>query len=256
MKVTIVMPVSRPDYLRRIFAQLDMMPCNKEETNILVYVDGDHQLYQTARTFTEESKFKEKLCVYRRKGLPNVSHIKFRRMRIAEIHNEIRGILNSGDYVMLLEDDTLIPLNTMEKLLKAYSLHPHAGVISGVQIGRWGINTPGIWRADNPYNIQKIESVLPNQEVPFEEIDASGLYCCMTKLEHYKRINFEPFDSILGPDVSFGIALRKEGYKNYVDWTLNTSHLTKKGEIKVVLADLQKVIFRRLEAEKWEQEMV
>lgn len=256
MVTTITIPISRPDFLRRIFAQLDMMPCNTEQTNLLVYVDGDQQLFQTARNFVWHSKFKEKLCVYRRKGLPNVNHIHSRRKRIAEIHNELKAIIGICDYVLLLEDDTLFPLNTIEKLLKAYSDHPYAGLITGVQIGRWGFTVPGVWQVDNPYDVKRINSMLPNAEKPFEEIDAAGLYCCITKAEFYKKATFVPFDSILGPDVSYGIYLRQQGYKNFVDWSLNTSHLTKRGEVKISNVQLQKITFTKIEAERWSQEVL
>lgn len=256
MVTTIVMPVSRPDFMRRIFAQLDMMECDAEKTNLLVYVDGDLQLYNDARTFVLHSRFHEKLCVYRRKGLPNVNHILSRRRRIAEIHNELKGIVGACDYLLLLEDDTLFPLNMLPRLHKLYSMVPHAGFITGVQIGRWGFIVPGIWQVDNPYDVQRINSMLPNKEKPFEEIDASGLYCMMTKPALYKSCDFKPFDSILGPDVSYGIHLRTQGYKNYVDWTLNTSHLTKRGEIKIGAVELQQITFKKIEPERWEQEVV
>lgn len=256
MVTTIIMPISRPDFLRRIFAQLDMMMCDRANTNLLVYVDGDQQLFQTARNFVWNSNFKEKLCVYRKKGLPNVNHIRQRRERIAEIHNELRGIVGFCDYIFLLEDDTLIPLDTLPRLIKSYSYYPYAGFITGVQIGRWGYTVPGIWQVDNPYDVKRINSLLPNKEDTFQEIDASGIYCCLTKCEHYKKMMFAPFDSILGPDVTYGISLRKEGFKNYVDWTINTSHLTKHGEIRVNSTPLQKITFKRIESQRWEQEVV
>jgi len=255
MVVTIAMPVSRPDYLKRIFAQLDMMPCDRDTTNILVYVDGDQRLFEIARNFVINSKFHEKLCVYRKKGLPSVNYIRGRRKRIAEIHNEMKQILNFCDYVFLLEDDTLMPLNALEKLTQNALMYPHAGFITGVQIGRWGITVPGIWKVDNPYDVKTISSCLPkNGEI--EEIDAAGLYCALTKLDNYKKMVFEPFDEILGPDVSFGLALRREGYKNYVDWSLNTSHLTKKGEIKMYNTQLQRIQFTKDSQGRWIQEIL
>lgn len=255
MITTIVMPVSRRDFLKRIFAQFDMMTIKNEETNLLVYVDGDQELFQLARNFVMNSRFKEKLCVYRRKGLPSVNHIHSRRKRIAEIHKEIRTMIGQCDYIFLVEDDTLLPLNALEKLLKAYSQNPYAGFITGVQIGRWGFTVPGIWRVDNPYAVNKVSSLLPNTDNTFEEIDAAGFYCCLTKRDNYIKTEFDPFSTILGPDVSYGIELRKQGYKNYVDWSINTSHLTKRGEIKVQNTVLQQISFSLVDSDKWEQEV-
>lgn len=260
--VTIVIPVSRPDFLQRIFAALDMMNCKADETNLLVYVDGDMTLFEKAHNFVVNAKFKERLCVFRKKGLPPYNHIAGRRRRIGQIHNEIKEIVTSkAEYIFLIEDDTLLPLNALEKLLKLYTIYPHAGFITGVQVGRWGMNVPGIWKVDNPYSVNKVESQLPpfyDGGMPnyFEEIDAAGLYCCLTKLANYKSVNFEPFDSILGPDVTFGLELRKQGYKNYVDWSISTSHLTKKEPITLNNVKLQRTIFIRKNENEWQQELL
>lgn len=254
--VTIILPVSRPHYLRRIFAQLDMMPCDVNNTNLLVYVDGDMMLFNDTRNYVLQSKFIEKLCVYRKKGKPSVNHINSRRERIAKIHNEIKEIVGGCDYVFLLEDDTLIPLNTLDKLLKDYSVYPYAGFISGVQVGRWGMTACGLWKVDNPYNIQHIQSQLPPAVHNIQEIDAAGLYCCLAKREHYVTTEFTPFAPILGPDVSFGLALRQRGFKNYVDWSIQTAHLTKQGEIKVHNTTLQKVTFQKTEKETWSIQVI
>lgn len=252
------MPISRPDYLHRIFAQLDMMECDATQTNLLCYVDGDQVLLEKARRFVIESKFKEKLCIYRRKGAPSANHIRQRRQRIADIHNELKEIVGKCDYVFLMEDDTLFPLTTLKRLLFLYSQMPFAGLITGVQIGRWGYTVPGVWRVDNPYNVQRVNSMLPAVPPidPFQEIDAAGLYCTLTKTEFYKSVDFKPFDSILGPDVTYGIELRKQGYRNYIDWNIHTSHLTKRGAINVSGTDLQQITFKRIEADKWEQEVI
>lgn len=252
--VTIILPVSRPDFLRRIFAQLDMMPCNTEQTNIFVYVDGDQRLYELARNLTVASKFKQKLCVYRHKGLPDISSIRRRRQRIADIHNEIKKYVNKCQYVFLLEDDTVIPLNTFEKMIKNYSQFPHAGFISGVQVGRWGFTALGVWKVDNPYDVTKITSQLPDQNPLIGEVDATGMYCMMTKWELYQSVSFQPFNDWLGPDVHYGIELRKEGYRNYVDWTINTTHLTKKEEIKLFNTKLQQVVLTK-QGDQWAQEI-
>jgi len=252
MVVTIVMPVSRPDFLKRIFAQLDMMECDAESTNLLCYVDGPVDLFAKTRDMVVQTKFHEKLCVYRKKGLPNISHLRQRRKRIADIHNEIKGMIGTCDFIFLIEDDTLFPTNTLKKLLHDYTLNPYAGFISGVQVGRWGFNVLGIWAVDNPYNVQKIESLLPKTEI-LQKIDAAGFFCCLTRRQTYLSCNLEPFDVILGPDVFYGIYARKQGLYNYVDWSISTSHLTKRGEIKMHNTTLQKITFSKIASEKWEQ---
>jgi hypothetical protein len=54
---------------------------------------------------------------------------------------------------------------------------------------------------------------------------AAGLYCSVTKAEHYLQHIFKPFGDILGPDVDFGIALRQQGLRNYIDYSVDCAHL-------------------------------
>lgn len=246
--VTIVLPVSRDTFLQRIFANLDSLVCISAETNLLVYVDGDLNLYEKARNLTVNSKFAQKLCIYRRKGMPNVGSVRSRRVRIADIHSEFKALIDKCDYIFLLEDDTLMPTTTLAVLLKHYSTHPFAGFISAIEIGRWGFTHIGAWKVDDIYNPKQITSV-PNGE-GLVEVDAAGFYCCLVKYENYMRHDFKPFEDILGPDVNFGIELRKIGLKNYIDYSLHCKHLTIKDEITFLNTDIVQVQFDK-EGEKW-----
>lgn len=250
MKITIVMPVSREHFLKRIFAQLDMMPCDQENINILTYVDGNQPLFEIARNLTVNSKFKERLCVYRAKGVPSVSIFKKHRQRIADVHNEIKSLINECDYVFLLEDDTLPPLNVMQELVRNATEYPYAGFISAIEIGRWGYEMIGGWRANDVYTPTEITSVPLGEGVV--KVDAAGLYCCIVKKDMYLKHYFEPFQNILGPDVNFGLELRKQGYQNYLNYNLRCKHLTKRGEIAVENANIVQVQVKK-ENNEWTQ---
>jgi len=243
MVTTIIMPISRPDYLKRVFANLEMMECDASETALLILVDGDMELYEVARNFTVKSKFAEKLCVYRRKGNPNVSSVHRRRQRIADIHAEMQELIKSSEYIFMIEDDTLFSGLTLHNLLKLYSEYPYAGFISGVQIGRWGYTHIGAWLFDDVYKPNNITSAPKGKGML--EVDAAGFFCCLTKREYYMKHHFEPYDTILGPDVNYGIYLRQMGLLNYIDYGITCTHLTKKGEIKFINTPIQQVTFHR-----------
>ena len=246
--VTIILTVSRDTYLKRIFAQLDFLECNEEETNLFCYVDGNQDLYEKARNLTVNSKFKDRLCVYRSKGLGSTSHFYRRRKRIAQIHNEIRSLIADCKYVLSIEDDTLFPIDGLQKLLKIHRDNPFAGFVSGLQLGRWGFASIGAWKFDDIYEPTLIESIENGKGI--EQVDASGLYFCLTRKENYINNDFQPFEDILGPDVSFGINLRKQGLNNYVDHSIKCAHLTKKGDIKFDNTDIVRVKFDKMENEK------
>lgn len=241
--VTIILPVSRDDYLRRVFTQLELMNCNRSEVSILAYVDGPMQLFEKARNLVVNSKFEQRLCVFRGKGQPNVGSVIRRRKRIADIHNEIKELIEPTDFVFLIEDDTLVPVNALETLLKDYQRRSHAGFVSGLQIGRWGFEHLGAWRINDIYNPTEVISTTLEEDL--QEVDAAGLFCCLTRYENYMDFKFEPFESALGPDVAFGVHLRKEGLMNYVNNSIKCQHLTKRGAIgfdrEIVQVKLTKV---------------
>lgn len=251
MEITIVMPCSRPDFLQRIFSQLDMMDADRAHTHILTYVDGDQRLFEKVQNFTSHSNFVRKNYVYRAKGIPNVGSIRARRQRIADIHNEVKKYIGASDYLLLLEDDTLPPLNILKKLVSHMLLNPYAGFITAAELGRWGFLHLGAWKVNDVYTPTHIES--PYLETGLQEIDAAGLYCCLMRRDLYMNHYFKPFEDILGPDVDLGIELRKQGYKNYIDYDLRCSHLTKKGEIKIFNSEIVKVVLEKHDGE-WTQE--
>lgn len=243
MDVVIIIPVSRPEYVDRVFASLELMDCDNERTNLLTYVDGSLTLFQKVRNLTVNSKFNTKLCVYRKRGEPSVSSIHRRRKRIADIHNEMRDLVESSTYVFMTEDDTLLPKHCLKTLLRDFSMRPFAGLVSGVQIGRWGFSYIGGWKVNDVYDTSHIESVERGKGV--QEVDCAGFYGCLIRTEVYKKHIFEPFEEILGPDFNFGLWLRKQGLKNFINHNVKCGHMTKKGVINFVNTEVIQIEFDR-----------
>lgn len=251
MTTTIVMPVSRPDHLDAIFARLELMTCKRTETNLLVVVDGPPDLFVKTRNYVEMSKFNQRLCVqYENKEKKKNTDYYARRFRIADIHNLIKQHVPRCDYVFGLEDDTIFPTNALEVLLKNYAVYPYAGIIIGVQLGRWGIPCVGAWKADDVYEPTKITSVMPEKGVT--EIDAGGFYCFVTKRDSYVAHTFKPFENGFGPDVDYGIELRRKGQLNYINWDIRTIHKTKSGDISLLTHTPSQVTFTKKES-RWRQ---
>jgi hypothetical protein len=218
------MPVSREQFLLKVFASLELLECDRERTGLLVYVDGDAELYLTAHNLAEQSKFAERHCVQGNiPGERKEFSINTRRRRISAVHNATRKLINPCEYVFLIEDDGVLPPDALSRLLADYLAHPYAGFIEGVELGRWGIPHVGAWRADDVYDMKRLESAMPGSGV--EEIDAGGLYACLTRFRQYVEHEFQPYEGCaFGPDIEWGIALRRQGYRNYLDWSLGVEH--------------------------------
>lgn len=243
MTTTIILPVSRNDHLKEIFMMLEMLDCDRAYTNLLCYVDGSLELYQETRNLVVNSKFKERLCVYRRKGEGSVSSVYRRRQRIADIHNEIKDLIKETDFIFLIEDDTLFSSITLKKLLATAYMKKYFGFISGVEVGRWGLTHIGGWIVDDIYNTKEITSIKKGSGIV--EVDGAGLYCCLTTKENYMKNIFKPYDKVLGPDFDFGINLRQKGLKNYLDYSIECQHLTKKESLTVSNSKIVQVKFEK-----------
>jgi hypothetical protein len=238
---TIVLLASRNQHLLKVFASLELLECDRERTSLLAFVDGEADVFLTTRNLVEQSKFSERLCVQGEiPGPRREFSINTRRRRIAAIHNEIRKLIKPCEYVFLIEDDGVLPAHALSRLMADYQAHPYAGFIEGVELGRWGIPHVGAWRADDVYDTKRLESAMPARpellneagsaigRVPdevVEEIDAGGLYACLTRYRHYVDHEFQPYEGCaFGPDIEWGIALRRQGYRNYLDWSVAVEH--------------------------------
>lgn len=225
-RVTIFVPFSRIEMADRFFARLELMPCDHAKTNLLVMVDGSPELFVKVRNLVTQSKFEQKLCVqFVSKKKQSKYNKQYRRERIAQINNEAKKYMWDCDYILGLEDDTIFPTNTTRTLLKHYLANPYAGMIEGLELGRWGVPYIGAWKVDSIYEPTEVSSIMIDQSKKLQEIDAGGFYCYMTRADDYMTHEFEPWaDGNLGPDVNYGIALRKKGYKNYIDTSLVCEH--------------------------------
>jgi len=221
MQTTILLLISRAEYLDEMFECLDKLKCDVSEMALLCIVNGEADLFVKARNLCEMSKFSERLCIQER-PLTKIRQydIGGRRKRISRLHNVAREHVNS-QYVFGIEDDTIVPFYALEMLGQYYT--DEVGMIEGVEMGRWGVPYIGAWKADSIEQPTELVS-LPMSE-GLVEIDAGGFYCFLTRSEFYKAHHFKPFDNNgLGPDVDFSMALRQRGMKNYALFDVECIH--------------------------------
>lgn len=253
MKTLIIMPISRGEHLTKVFNRLELLKCDRNHTSLLVSVHGDKELLKQVQILVDGSNFADKGIVeYKTKRKARTGSPAHRRKDIANIHNEIRQTirltspLHGGyDYIFGLEDDTIIADNTLLKLMALASQKASAGIVSGIEVGRWGIPYIGAWKADSVYDTSLLTTVQPYQQSGIEEVDATGLFCFLTKAEYYLNHEFKPYLDILGPDVDFGLALRQQGLQNYIDWSISCGHIDKNGNTLYANKDIRGVKYTK-----------
>lgn len=245
--VTIILPVSRRDFLERVVTKLELLQCYAPETNILALVDGDDRLFIRTRNLINGCKFNKRLVVKAKlPGDPPRFDTLTRRRRICAIHNQAKTLVEHNDgYVFLVEDDTVFGSLTLERLLKVANSNRAFGMGIGVELARWGVPYVGAWTADDVYEPKVLKSV-PNinpvpEDYPPTRVDAGGMYCALVKTNLYKEHHFH-CENGLGPDVNFGIELRQMGYENFLVWQVPCVHYNNEAgkEVKITPKDESK----------------
>lgn len=228
--VDIIVTITRYWALESLFKCLENLICDPLKTNLILYVDSDDpRIINHIEDYTDVCKYKLVKIEFSGKPAPSEIRIKTRRDRIVANHNEIKKLIES-DYILEVEDDTIFPENTLQKLLPPI-MRADIGFVEGVQAGRWGYKMIGAWRVDNLADPQTILTMpylkAGDKNTYLENIDAGGFYCYMTKSILFKGAKFGWHDECFGPDVSFGLDLRRQGFKVLIDWSLICGHNVK-----------------------------
>lgn len=221
MKITTILPVSRIQYLDRVLESLNNQ--TYKANNLVVVYDGFDTNFLEVRNKIVEQKYERAICVPSNNTNQAFTIVE-RRQHITNIHNQMREIIGDCDYIFSIEDDGILPPDALEKLVK--QVKDGIGMVTGVELGRWGFPYVGAWTVDNIENAHQVTSLASKTETTdVDEIDACGLYCALIKADYYKRHKFFALNG-LGPDVNLGLYLRQQGLKNYIDWSVHVTHLT------------------------------
>lgn len=239
MKILTILPVSRLKYLDLVLDSL-INQSYEERTALLVVVDGDSDLYVKVHNKLASIPLNNVLCVQSENFRGAAVTIPQRRWHISAIHNQIKKLIGGDiEWIFSIEDDGILPINALSSLVNDVRNHPHVGLVTGVELGRWGVPYVGAWKVDDLTNVQKITSMVSKTGLSLvEEIDACGLYCALIRVDLYKQHHFNS-DNGLGPDINLALEIRNCGFKNYIDWSVPVTHLTEKNgtELRIPATD-------------------
>lgn len=172
-----------------------------------------------------------------RRKAPQEVRIYHRRDRIKEMltlmQQHIKAMPQQFDMLFMVEDDTEIQSDTLQRLLSDYKelsdQDIKVGFIEGVQVGRHGIRMIGAWRCDDINDPKEMSTIPFNTSSFFEKIDGGGLYCFITPMHLFLAHEFYWHDECFSVDVTYGLELRKKGFTNLIDWTVVTGHVDQHG---------------------------
>lgn len=249
--ITIVLPISRKEYLMSVFNCLNHL-IRPEDTELLLITDGDEELEKAVQSLLDMIRFTRVQVVNFGDG-PG-AEIKDRRWRIAQIHNYAKKFVSEDtDRVFLIEDDTVFSQEALAQLMGAYDEN-NAAFVQGVEVGRWKTPYIGGWIADDVNEPQKIVSVKPGEGIT--EIDAGGLYCALVNYDLYMDHDFKPYERDqdmkgLGCDVNFGLWLKQTGHNVLMNWDVQCGHYKDGVQLRLENTRPVVVVFEKNENNRW-----
>jgi len=229
---SLIIMVSREVYLSRLLDWVEKCSIDKKNTHLII-VDHTKSNY-AFRKFNEQlgkwATIRIKKVYGKRLAVANP--IRWRR---------IAGNLNLGlkmvttKYYGVLEDDTIPDdRDVYNKLIKTLKNGNDIALVEAVEIARQsqpGINASHIGAWDiierNGKMITAV-SKTPPSDLGIEQISGSGFYCYVGRIEAVRRINYITtiYKGISGgPDILFAKILTDFGWKCFIDWSLNCTHL-------------------------------
>ncbi len=226
--ITIFAQFTRRWAVDRFLENLDNIEHDPELTNLALIVDTDEPyIKQQFERFAGDGGYRSFHFILNHESFPNEVRIAIRRQRIADVKNQSKELIEKcdGDYVLAFEDDTVFPDLNIMKLIQPLIDFPDVGFVEGVQVGRWGVRMVGVWKADDPSDPTRVETLLPQAQGGYQEIDGGGWYGYATRKDLYLKCDYYTEKSQpWGPDVNYGLWLRTNGYKCLVDWDTNFGH--------------------------------
>lgn len=224
--LTIFCPFTREWAVDRWLKNLANVEHDPSLTNLCIIVDGNQPLIATTiNKFAKAHGYRSLQMKVNENWYPNEVKLAIRRMRVADVHNQSKDLINltDSDIIIGLEDDTVFDrLKNFNQLYQPLLDDPNIGFVQGVQMGRWGANIIGAWRRAGE---TRVETCLPIEPPTLEDIDAGGFYGYATTRNLY--LNHEYYTSSSqpwGPDVNYGFWLRDKGYRCLIDWGLVFGH--------------------------------
>lgn len=225
MYVSVVVTVSREECVDMVVDQLREIAAGPYQAEVILAIDNRRIKRMQLLADVEAMGFRNVQVYVTEPPSRPANSVVSRRKRIAMIRNATKELIGGSQFVFSFEDDTIIPERAVESLMKAYEESAEqVGVVSGVQIARWGRQYCGLWNIDQLDGPERYESVALKQS-GVEAVDTTGFYCYLTPTQFYKDVEYG-WQAPLGPDVDYGLKLRRRGMTNLVDWSVVCGHLS------------------------------
>lgn len=228
--ITIFMPITRAWRVDPIAQMLGKLDTTGFECNVLICIDTkditDHYVRNAFEKWELPFKY---TIIHTNKAAAGEVNMKKRRDHITEMLQFAAEKMPDTDFTFMIEDDTEVSPSALQSLMQNYFNLTEQGLkvgfVEGAQVGRHGYRMIGAWRWDDLENPTVCETIPYSKTKILEKIDGGGLYCFITPTKLFKAHTWYHGAECIGPDVTYGIELRKQGYLNFIDWTIPAGHV-------------------------------
>lgn len=238
-EVTLFCPFTRGWMIDRWTKSIEALDYDKTKMRLAILVDSDEfELWDRLGSWAAKQGFHSYVVkpTMKPKRQTYDHSAEVRRNRIVEVKGLSKQIIGQSEFVFGIEDDTIVPPDSLKKMMAFMWQNQNVGFIEGAEVNRWGFKVMGAWRCDD-LAIPTRMGTIPFKDEGVEEIDGGGFYCYLTRAHLYKQATYQNNGIPFGVDVSYGISLRELGYQNYIDWSIKCEHYYLEG-----LADQPKVL--------------
>lgn len=236
LECTFVSLISRLDVLDDFFQNIAEIDMPRDKMHYFVYIDSvDENLIEESKKRALELKFRTtRFFVTNKENV--VSSVSFigRGMHIARhietIVNEVNRHVGSTPFIFMTEDDTKVPSDSYQKLMKHMKENDNLAFVTGIEASRQQNRHLGIayLTPDEKGEIIHRINPLPKKE-GLEKINSAGWYCWIGRIKQivdlpYRCSDETKDDRYIGPDAYFVFDLDRKGYDCMVDWSIWCEH--------------------------------
>lgn len=234
--LTIFCPFTRAWCLGPFFEALALSDVPISRATLVAYVDTDEpELARAVEARARRLPFHSVVVAASGLLTPNDGAGPVRRRRRHSLMRQLsQGLVTGNRRLLLLEDDTLVPQRTYQRLLEASA---GAEWVTGAEVGRWGRSRPpGVWRISTEGGRAVRKAAMLPGPLEVEPIEASGLYCALTTTEVYRSMEFGAWSDPIGLDTHATYRLTKAGHRLLVHWGVPCVHLSERGRLTMAEA--------------------
>jgi glycosyltransferase involved in cell wall biosynthesis len=251
VKYTLSGMISREWALKKFFSNLAKMELPKDIEAVFVIDSKNSKIkFKVLRYFQGDKRFKTvKIFMTGRDKLPEFASVLERRQRIVDNWHIILTNMK-GDILLASEDDSLPQSDAYTRLLKVME-DEKADFVQGNIIGRWNAKICPAWRIlekkGSPYLVWNEKE----QESGLTEIQGCGWYCFVSPADVVRKYQMY-VDNItpLGPDLSFGYQLSKNGFKLLHCWDVKVEHFAEQFNLVIGRDETEQKMWVK-DGEKW-----